>query len=1076
MNRPLISRAGSAVAAGAPLWFCAVAMAQVCNPPVVARFGVPPGGTSPSQARIDFDGAVVAIADRSVPGPNGDGVVRVYRSTGTGWSSPAELRPNGSEGWAGFGGFVSVNEDRVLVGGDDGAALFTLNGNQWNREQLFPSDFVPFPFELLGEIKLRGQVLVVTQRPDAGSAADVGRLHVFRHCRGWTYAQQVTPAPEYSDADFARALATDGQNLFVGSPGAQSGISDHRGVVHRYEDNGTKFVLRETLIPPATAEGSAFGSAVAYDGDLLAIGAPDHVGGSFTSIPQAGAVILYVPYMDDWIRRHTIYEPVPTPGSNFGKLVAISGGWLTVASNTGAYAFRVDDPGNPGSAIDLQATGNSGPVVSLSASGTTVLILREGAEEAVLYDLSLAGRDCNVNGIPDYAELADGVGYDCQGNCVLDECELASGQDTDCNGNNIPDGCEVDCNDSGRPDDCDIAIGNSEDCNANGVPDECHDDDCDWNGMPDSCQLAQGLTPDCDDNGIVDECQEDDCDFNGVPDSCQLAMGALFDCNDDGAIDRCGTHLGELSPPPEVMDRDVEFGAAIDTNGELLIIGAAPDYNDELTPGAVIVYRRSGDEWTLDTVLDAAALDPDVSLLQFGRSVATDGSTVVVGAERAAVVYRHIGDTWAFEAVLLPDHYEGNSVYFGAAVDVDGDLIVVGDAAGQPTTAWGAGAVTVFRRAGGSWIPEHVFFGPHNGGYGAKVQLQGERFVTASNDAYYGAFVVVNRNDGWQVEAELPPSDSNIRRVWSVSLNGDTLALGTRTVGTAGLIYRFDGVDWNAVGVIPRDLGSPLNDIGFHLVAGRLYVLTKRSDYGGDFRRTRILVEEDGSWHPTREFRSPYLNGTAAFVPSGTVGAYSNRSTNTVTLIDPLSPRCDCPTGEVEFLDPPDGVVDARQAYPADGFVATYGIDSVLVRAPAGSVECWSLCDTAVSPMDQLRISQIERLGGDQYLLKLARPMTPGMQARITYTDLYDTRTTAEFAFRPGDVNADGATTPADVVALVNMLNGQQSIPWGAASTDIDRNGITDFADVARLIEIVQEISQSGTGGPATGARWRGCP
>lgn len=1074
MDRPFLTRAGGAVPVGAQLWFCAVAMAQPCNPPEVRRFSVPSGGTSPSQVRVSFTGTTVAISDSSVSSELGEGVVHVSRRYPTGTWGGHLLYPHHGVAFVGFGKSVSAYGDSILVGGEDGATLFTKHGDRWDIEQDFPTVYTPFPIESIGDVRLFGDMVLIHQRLHDGPVPDIGQVHVFRRCHGWAYSQKIELVSGTTGDEFGRVIITDGQSLFVGSPGNHTSFINDRGAVYRYEDDGTKFVPKQTLTPPEPSAGAAFGTSIAYDGDLLAIGAPGFAGVFSTPMPGAGAVILYVPYMGQWVRRHTIYEPNPTPGSNFGKLIALDDGWLTVATNTGAYAFRVDDPSNPGPPADLQTADNSPPVVDLAAHGTTVLVAREEAAEAVLYDVSLAGLDCNANGIPDHVEITSGSGIDCQGNCILDECELASGASSDCNMNNIPDDCEPDCNDSGKPDSCDVADGDSPDCDGNGVPDECQDDDCDGNGMPDACQLAQGLTPDCDSNGMVDECQDDDCDLDGVPDSCQLAMGALFDCDENGAIDRCETRLGEVAQPPALVERDLDFGAAIDANGEQLVVGAESWHASDAPPGAAIVYRRSGAEWTLDTILDAPALGPDVSFPHFGRSVATDGSVIVVGAYRAAVVYRHSGDAWAFEAVLLPDHYEGHSNYFGAAVDVDGDLIVVGDALGHPTTAWGAGAVSVFRHADGAWTPEHVFFGPRPGGYGWKVQLQGQRFVTTSYDAIFGAFLVVRRGDEWQVEAELPGPDPR-PHAWAAGLDGDTLAVATYDNDAGAFIYRFDGLNWSPLAAFPNPGVAGMDGTGLCLAAGRLYVETEAWEHQRHYRKARVFAEENGSWHLSREFRLPRGWGATAIAPSGTLGVYSDQSTNTVTLIDPLSPRCGCPAGVVEFLDPPPGVVDARQAHPADGSAATYGIDSVLVLAPEGSVECWSVCDTAVSPMDQLRISQIERLGGDQYLIKLARPMTPGMQARITYTDLYDDRTTAEFTFRPGDVNADGATTPADVMTLINVLNGQQSAPWGVLSTDIDRSGTTDYADVARLIEIVQQGSQSGPSGTA-GVHYRRCP
>jgi hypothetical protein len=51
--------------------------------------------------------------------------------------------------------------------------------------------------------------------------------------------------------------------------------------------------------------------------------------------------------------------------------------------------------------------------------------------------------DCNGNGRPDLAEVAQGLGSDCNGNGLLDECDIAEGRAEDCNGNGIPDACDL---------------------------------------------------------------------------------------------------------------------------------------------------------------------------------------------------------------------------------------------------------------------------------------------------------------------------------------------------------------------------------------------------------------------------------------------------------------------------------------------------------------------------------------------------------------------------------------------------------------------------------------------------------
>ncbi|GIK20421.1 MAG: hypothetical protein DYG93_04580 [Leptolyngbya sp. PLA2] len=53
-----------------------------------------------------------------------------------------------------------------------------------------------------------------------------------------------------------------------------------------------------------------------------------------------------------------------------------------------------------------------------------------------------AGTDCNLNGIPDDCEIADGRAQDCNTNGLPDSCDIAAGRSQDLNRDGIPDECQ----------------------------------------------------------------------------------------------------------------------------------------------------------------------------------------------------------------------------------------------------------------------------------------------------------------------------------------------------------------------------------------------------------------------------------------------------------------------------------------------------------------------------------------------------------------------------------------------------------------------------------------------------------
>lgn len=75
-----------------------------------------------------------------------------------------------------------------------------------------------------------------------------------------------------------------------------------------------------------------------------------------------------------------------------------------------------------------------------------------------------------------------------------------------------------------------------------------------------------------------------------------------------------------------------------------------------------------------------------------------------------------------------------------------------------------------------------------------------------------------------------------------------------------------------------------------------------------------------------------------------------------------------------------------------------------------------------------------------------------GLQKWTTITHV-PSGASVRIGYLPGDVNGDAHTGPADVLALIDSLNGVSPRPL--SSTDVDRSGITQPADVLRLIDLL---------------------
>jgi len=350
-----------------------------------------------------------------------------------------------------------------------------------------------------------------------------------------------------------------------------------------------------------------------------------------------------------------------------------------------------------------------------------------------------------TNGTPHYFEICRGFGshnvdcpFDCNGNGIFDALDLAAGTSPDCNANGVPDECDLpDCNHNHVPDECDIAAGTSPDCNGNNVPDECLDieADCNQNGWPDECDIAAGASPDCDANGRPDECPVPSpygwTHTVGGPGSDYVSKalsdneGNLFvvgvfegtvDFNPGSGDVRVSSGYSDIFVTKLLPDasyawtltiggtgRDVANSAAIDPNGDLLLVGYFY-YTVDFDPGPgqdlhtshggwdIFVTKLHGDGsygWT--RTIGGGSGDS-------ANNVATDaaGNVYVVGAYVGTVdfdpgpdVDQHtaVGGSDIFLLRLGPDGSHGwscslggtlNDFGRGVAVATEGDLVVVG--------------------------------------------------------------------------------------------------------------------------------------------------------------------------------------------------------------------------------------------------------------------------------------------------------------------------------------------------------------------------------------------------------------
>jgi hypothetical protein len=339
---------------------------------------------------------------------------------------------------------------------------------------------------------------------------------------------------------------------------------------------------------------------------------------------------------------------------------------------------------------------------------------------------------------------------------------------------------------------------------------------------------------------------------------------------------------GETQLTPEGAPDGAAFGSAVAVQDGLVVVGAPREVDAGGTRQAGAVYVMSTDGallWRL-TPSDAA------TRYQFGRAVDLDGDVLVVGASYATYVYRFDGLNWVEEAKLEQSCSQGK---FGSAVAVSGDRILVGSPHIGCLQVSTKGYVFFYERVNEVWQLDRRFGGDFSSVgsyYGWSVAMEGDLAAVGSP---YSARVDVYRHSGtsWG-------NDSTLRQSggfgWDVSLRDGRLVVGAPSDNTqqngagAAYVYVRSGNAWILEGKLLPPPTSPTQKlIGSYYgttvgVSGDLLVMGGPQADATQQEDGAVLVFrlQNGSWTYLTTLTAPAAGsydflGTALDVRNGAV-------------------------------------------------------------------------------------------------------------------------------------------------------------------------------------------------------------
>ena len=257
--------------------------------------------------------------------------------------------------------------------------------------------------------------------------------------------------------------------------------------------------------------------------------------------------------------------------------------------------------------------------------------------------------------------------------------------------------------------------------------------------------------------------------------------------------------------------------------------------------------------------LSATLPNPVPNTQGFGYSVAADGDTIAIGAplilqtgiQRGAVgIYVRAGNTWTLQQTLTRPEGLG----FGGTVALSGDTLVTG----RLGLSGGAANIYVYVRSGATWTLQGELVSSGGLATAQRVAVDGNTALVAYNTG--GAYVFVRTGTTWAQQQRLVPEAATGLQAGDghIDLSGDTAIVGVprETIGAdanAGATYIFvrSGSTWTqqsrVVSPVPRRngfFGQVLSLSGTELVIG---------PGGGGYR----LVRTGSAWAPQPSFPVP---------------------------------------------------------------------------------------------------------------------------------------------------------------------------------------------------------------------------
>ena len=139
---------------------------------------------------------------------------------------------------------------------------------------------------------------------------------------------QTSRDPTAAAIGFGGAAAIAGEQIVIGRPGTLIGFPippSHAGTVHIFVRSGDRWMEQGMVRAKDGVLGDGFGTAIATDGNLMAVGAPGATGGGAVYVFERGSG-------GRWVERARLSAAGGADGDRLGASIALRGGVLLVGA------------------------------------------------------------------------------------------------------------------------------------------------------------------------------------------------------------------------------------------------------------------------------------------------------------------------------------------------------------------------------------------------------------------------------------------------------------------------------------------------------------------------------------------------------------------------------------------------------------------------------------------------------------------------------------------------------------------------------------------------------------------------